>query len=109
MSTADNTTFTNHACSESEANSVFLYDFFFDEDDEEICFSPLQVRFAELVGVLSQAKRDIAAGEEIQMNYAEFRSYPENDDKFKHFLHQICATGIGLVPVPEGGSKMEEV
>jgi hypothetical protein len=108
VSTADNTTFTNHACLESEENSMFLYDFFFDEDDEEIRFSPLQVRFAELVGVLSQATRDIAAGEEIQMNYAEFRSYPEKDDKFKHLLNQICDTGLGLVPVFKGDSKVEE-
>ena len=108
VSTADNTTFTNHACSELEANSMYIYDLFVDEDDEDIRFSPLQVRFSELVSVLSHATRDIAAGEEIQENYISFRANPDKDNVFKGLLDQICDTGLGMVPVHKEDSKMEE-
>jgi hypothetical protein len=108
VSTANNATFTNHACSEFEANSMYMTVLFFNEDDEDISFSPMQVRYSELFAVLVWATRDITAGEEIQENYRAFRTNPRHDVEFMNLLDQICETGLGMVPVHKGGSKIEE-
>jgi SET domain-containing protein len=102
VSIANNSTFTNHACTEDEANVHHVDDLFTSEDGDDIGFSPLQVRFADLVGVLARATRDVAAGEEIHIDYATFRSYPESDSFHMDLLGQICNSGVGMVAPDDG-------
>ena len=105
VSIANNSTFTNHACTEFEANVKYVNDIYTSEDGVEIGFSPLQVRYAELVGVLARATRDIAAGEELQEDYKAFRTYPERDSFHMDLLGRICNAGVGMV-APDGGELL---
>ena len=70
------------------------------EDGDYVRFSPIQVRYALLVGVLTQTTRDVAAGEELQMDYSAFRS---SEEKFhSDLLSKICNTGSGMVAPGDG-------
>jgi hypothetical protein len=53
VSIANNWTFTNHACTEHDANAKCVDDLYIGEDDDDIRFSPFQVRYAELATVVS--------------------------------------------------------
>ena len=52
--------------------------------------------------MLTRATRDIAAGEELQMDYSTFRSYPESDSFHTDLLGQICNSGVGMVAPDDG-------
>ena len=105
VSIANNSTFTNHACTAQEANVKYVDELYISEDGSDIRFSPFQVRYAELVGVLTRATRDVVAGEELQMDYYTFRSYPESDEFHNDILDRICSAGIGMV-APEDGDLL---
>ena len=64
-----------------------------------------QVRNAELAAVLTRTTRDVEAGEELQMDYITFRSYPENDSFHINLLNNICNSGYGMV-APDGGDLL---
>ena len=86
------------ACTEYSANVKFVEEVYFADsqrDDVYLGFSPFQVRYADIVGVLTRATRDIAAGEEIQMDHHVFRN---GEEKFhNNLLRQICNSGVGMV------------
>ena len=102
VSVANNSTFTNHACTEHEANVKYVDDLYISEDDDDIRFSPFQVRYVELAAVLTRTTRDVEAGEELQMDYASFRSYPGSDSFHVGLLNNICNSGSGMVAPDEG-------
>uniref|UniRef100_A0A7S4QLP6 SET domain-containing protein n=1 Tax=Ditylum brightwellii TaxID=49249 RepID=A0A7S4QLP6_9STRA len=96
VSIANNNTFTNHACREEDKTAAAVPGVGFDEDGNEILFSPLQLRRKEL-GILTVATRDLSSGDEIMMDYSSFRTSDPNGD-YERFLKTMCNTGEGMVP-----------
>lgn len=104
VSVANNNTFTNHACTKADAKvRAFPY-----SDDPKLLdqvdhstFSVVLNRHPKLA-MATGALRDIKKGEEIMMDYSDFRS--EEDIKFTEFLDGICNTGVGLVDASDGSS-----
>jgi hypothetical protein len=97
VSIASNNTFTNHACTSDEVSVGWAVRAFLDENGLDPGFSPPLMRRAHLFSVLTLATRNLKAGDEILTDYADFRSYA--DQEFLSFLDSICQEGIGLVPV----------
>lgn len=93
-SIANINTFTNHACDKLSAN-VGIVNFGYATFD-------LGNNRRNYLDLITEAKRDIVAGEEVQMDYSVFRT--ELDDgaipeEFQRFLDSICLTKKGLVDV----------
>lgn len=99
VSVGSNATFVNHGCTEEERNVVSIEDVFVGEDGDDILFSPMLVRFGELTTVLIHTMRDIAAGEEIQMDYADCTDIARNEE-----LMKMCSTGVGSIDPIDGHS-----
>jgi hypothetical protein len=100
VSIANNNTFTNHACTLEERNIHYIEEVDKDEDGKENGFDPVVVRFAQILNTLARSTRVIAAGEEIQCDYAAFRSYGE--DFHNELLELMCKKGSGMVAPDDG-------
>jgi hypothetical protein len=78
----------------------------FSEDGApDISFSPPLYRKSELLGILTQAARDVKAGEEFMSDYSTFRDSLDDEVGFTEFLRTMCDKGIGLVPANEAGTQ----
>lgn len=111
VSIASNNTFTNHACTAEERNVGYIESAYEGEDSEDVSFSPVLARRAEIFSILSTALRDIHAGEEIMCDYLTFRTYGgEGNPEFDAFLSRVCRQEDGLVPVgtPEDDDDDEQ-
>mmetsp|Transcript_7420 Transcript_7420/g.5245 ORF Transcript_7420/g.5245 Transcript_7420/m.5245 type:complete len:195 (-) Transcript_7420:98-682(-) len=103
VSIASNNTFTNHACT-VEDQKVAAFPFSTDpevQDEVLYSFSIVFNRHPKL-SMATGALRDIKKGEEIMLDYSDFRTYM--DPEFEGFLNDICKTGVGLVNATDGGS-----
>lgn len=112
VSLGSNATFINHACQNADQNVMYVDKVFESEDDDQLVrFSPFMVRFGELVGVLTHAIRDIAAEEEILMDYTVFRSDDKEVGIHNDMLHRICNSGGagGMVESSSDASDKEEL
>lgn len=95
VSVANNSTFTNHACTKEEENVNYVEGIYLNENGAEINFCPALVRYGSLVGILATAARDIEAGEELQMSYSHFRTYRQ--EALDELMENMCNSGSGLV------------
>lgn len=102
VSLACNNTFTNHACGEDAIN---LRACSFD-DDLEVAFSPVVARRPRMAAMSACAAKDVAGGDELLQNYYVLRTDPEDHPFFMKLLHDLCDSGVGLVPVD---GKTEDV
>ncbi len=100
VSVASNNTFTNHGCSEDVRNvKAFPVT---NGDAVDFNFFNIVLTRRPQLAMSTGAVRDIKKGEEITMDYAAFRTYPER--KYTDFLNGICNTGVGLVDASDGHS-----
>ena len=106
VSIACKNTFTNHACTDEEANAGYIGEIFENEDGGSIGFNPVITRKADIVGTLTVALQDIPAGTEIQTDYSSFRTYEDED--FTNFLNKVCTTGVGKVSVDANTADQSE-
>jgi len=101
VSISSTNTFTNHACSSEETNAgpANIYK---NNNGEYTGFCPVSSRRPELVGILTEAFKDINAGDEIKMDYRDFRNDMSVNPYFEDFLiNSVCGAGEGLVPKNE--------
>jgi hypothetical protein len=106
VSIACNNTFTNHGCTPEQINLEWMAETHFSEDGApDISFSPPLYRKSELLGILTQAARDVKAGEEFMSDYSTFRDSLDDEVGFTEFLRTMCDKGIGLVPANEAGTQ----
>ena len=90
VSVAVMNTFVNHACSKEDENASGYAGLDADDYGSEIMFSPLGYR-RKFTYMTTVATRDITAGEEIQMNYAPFRTFMT--EEYSNLLQNFCTNG----------------
>jgi len=98
-----NNTFTNHACTEQDATVVWLDSVHTDKGGEWLGFSPFVSRRSHTLVQLVVAARDLTAGEEIMVDYKNFRP---DDPEFEDWLNSVCTTGVGRVPVDVDNNEL---
>mmetsp|Transcript_21124 Transcript_21124/g.32242 ORF Transcript_21124/g.32242 Transcript_21124/m.32242 type:complete len:777 (+) Transcript_21124:1-2331(+) len=100
MSTSSNNTFTNHACHDDEKNTGPALRVYHDENGNEPGFLPPLQRRPEITGIITMALLDIKAGDEIKMDYRDFRTDMQHHPNFEDFLsNSVCKEKNGFVPV----------